>query len=286
MARLLPKLQISQRSLVKELHRLLYDGKDGKNDYLFGGGVPENDLLYKFKQPALQRAVLGHFTRWKDVEKFKMLEFYLKSCIADGYIAKNPKDPSKLELTGKGYQLISWKHWVDFISENQVVPILIAILSLTVAIWSSWNTAQQTKLIQEQSNASTKQASTAFVINLNNELRNGSNSYSSVINAITNGYSLQGFSNQEIDNYLVIWELIDHALENGVLDDSSAYDAFSFDVEHAYCSPFIKSFVLVARKRDEEPEEYGGFTNLARNFLIEDGGKPCSPDFITNQNYL
>ncbi len=271
------KIRLSERYLVKGLYHLLYSPQ-GQNRYRLDG-VPRDEFLNYFKRPVLKDALTNPYN-WKDVEEFKKLDFYLEACIEKGLI-KNVD--GKLKLTAAGYELTKWYHWFN---ASRDIPLFIALLSLVVAIWTAYFTNAQVKLVQEQVQISERQASATFLIDLNNQLRNGSSSYSDIIYALATGQSLKAFSDEKKDNYLVMWDLIDSLVEYKIIDSDSAYDAFSYDVEQAYCSPDIRTFILSVRKQDAtNAADYGGFTNLGRQFLLIDGNKPCSADFIDNQSY-
>jgi hypothetical protein len=157
-----------------------------------------------------------------------------------------------------------------------------------VAVGTAYYTGKQANALQEQIQDSGKQQSASFVLDINTQLRDGSSSYSNIIGALANGSSINGFSTEEIDNYLVTWELVDDLVQNGVIDKNTAYDAFSYDVEAAYCSPYIKKYILATRASDLASggsQDYGGFTNLARIFLTEDGNQPCSANYIDSISY-
>ena len=169
----------------------------------------------------------------------------------------------------------------DYLS---IATSIIVIIGLPIALYQIHQTKvaeQESELIQ---NTSEQTASASFMVEFNNELRNASPSYSSLINAIATNkpiFAPKGtFTNENVDNYLVMWELLDRLTFENLINAPMAYDAFSYDVEAAYCSPEIKTYVLQSRKEDQNQAEYGGFTDLAREYLHDDQNKPCSADFI------
>ncbi len=72
------------------------------------------------------------------------------------------------------------------------------------------------------------------MLEFNNELRNTNPSYSDLIAAIAQKKPLfkgpGAFTDERIDNYLMMWELLGRLTDNHLISDEMAYDAFSYDV--------------------------------------------------------
>jgi|GEM_PF-4824759 len=136
------KFLISERKIVQTLHTLLFDPKNGRNRYRIDG-APIEEFLNEFKKPILLRATTDSSITWKEVENYRKLEFYLESCIEKGYIRK---EDGNLKLTAKGWDLISWTHWAHVAKE--ISPIVIALLSLVVAVIAAYYTGEQASLLR------------------------------------------------------------------------------------------------------------------------------------------
>ena len=176
------------------------------------------------------------------------------------------------------------KHFFDWFGKH--LAAIGSITSLLIAAWALYYTGMQTNLLGKQLDESRKQEAAQLVLNINNELRNKENPRSKIVAALADGKSLQGFSDEQIDSYLMMWELVDSLMERNLIDHDSAYDVFSYDVERAYCSAYIRDYVRTVRSESAmDAADYGGFTNLGRTFLIEDGDDPCPSDFIDNKSY-
>jgi hypothetical protein len=162
-----------------------------------------------------------------------------------------------------------------------ILACLVIIVGLPFAALQIY----QEKLAQ----ASAAQTQTAsYLLEFNNQLRNASNSYSGLISDISKGNPIispkGNYGSVAIDNYLTMWDELYAMKTSSPINNSMNYNAFSYNVEQAYCNSEIQQFVLQARQSNQLPGEYGGFTNLARAFLIKDNNKPCNASFIDSHD--
>jgi len=114
--------------------------------------------------------------------------------------------------------------------------------------------------------------SARLMIDFNNQLRNGEHSYSKLIAAIGNNKPIiepnGEYTEIDIDNYLVMWELLNNIYENRLITEDMLYDAFSYDIEKTYCNKEIQQYI--SRTRKEGEDLYMGFRDLANNILKAD----------------
>jgi hypothetical protein len=162
-----------------------------------------------------------------------------------------------------------------------ILASLVIIIGLPFAALQIY----QEKLAQ----ASAAQTQTAsYLLEFNNQLRNTSTSYSGLISDISKNNPIiapkGNYSSIAIDNYLIMWDELYAMKSSNPINNSMNYGAFSYNVEQTYCNSEIQQFVLQARQANQLPGEYGGFTNLARGFLIKDNNKPCNANFIDSHN--
>jgi hypothetical protein len=250
-------------------------------------GIPRKDFEEFFNEKSGLKKKLFLFnwrSRW-GTEDFSRL---LDGSLRDGYIFE--PSPEKFKITLKGWRFISW-YWPFFwLGENfaSVTALLLVIATIFIAIY----THQQADILKEQIQNSTSQESATFMIDFNNQLRNGPSSYSKIIHALdSNQPILYGqkaqFTSETVDDYLMMWELVGNMMQNHVIASNMAYDAFSYDVENAYCNPDIKKYIQTAQAENGGPSGglYASFDNLARGFLQIDNNQPCSADYIVTQDY-
>lgn len=153
-----------------------------------------------------------------------------------------------------------------------LATIGLALITAVIGLATTYYSYKTEKLADAKNSAQ-------FLITFNSQLRNGSHSYSDLIYTIATEQKLNNFSDEEIDNYLVQWDLIDDLVQKGLVEQGSAYDMFSYDVEAAYCSPYIKKFVSEVRDASSaDDNDYTGFTDLADKFLTQDSGVLCKPN--------
>ena len=246
----------SDRQIVKILDSLMYR----KNDpgYYRIGGVPMEEFRDSLVKKILKHAVSGGKTTQRDEQAFKKMDSRIEHCIERGFIKK---DNASLKITEKGERLLSIFHYLEV--SKEWAPLFISLLALVFSIYFSIsNTMSETRL-----------NSANFMVEFNSQLRNGKNSYSKLIYAIDgNNFSLEelnaNFSTEYLDNYLMMWELLDNAMEHKLIAEDMAYDAFSYDIEKAYCNSTVKKYIQESRVTDVNNSDlYGGFTTLARRFM-------------------
>ncbi len=276
---------VSEKKLVQKLYAILY-GSESQNRFRLDG-IPQKDFLRTVKEPALKRALLTKIKDKKEVENFKKIDFYLEACIEQGFIRRETSN--KLKLTARGYQLISY-NWRDWIREN--LSLLVAGLLFVATAIIALYTGQQAIVLQKQIQNSQNQQSATFMIDFNSQLRNGIDSYSGLISAIANDQPIlygpkAKFTDEKVDDYLMMWGLLDDVVDKNLITDEMASDAFSYDVEKAYCNPDIKKYVQESQAEEGGPNSGidGGFTNIAREFIREDDQPFCSENYIVSQDY-
>ncbi len=134
-----------------------------------------------------------------------------------------------------------------------------------------------------QSNTIAQSAS--VLMEFNSQLRNSSTSYSNILAVIDFGAPLMapkgGYRNEQINNYLAMWEMLGQFVVHGAVPQDMAYGMFYRDVEETYCNTEIKDFIVRNRTEHKNPLEHNGFVTLAQSFLKTDPSALCSPDFIS-----
>jgi hypothetical protein len=119
-----------------------------------------------------------------------------------------------------------------------------------------------------QLNSGRKTESASLMFQINKEVRSGVNSHIVAdIDAAKPIFKPAGqYSLEEVDNYLMNWELLAKAYEHGLVNTDMLYDAFSYDIEKAWSNPEIQKFVMDARDAERNEDIYGGFEELATKF--------------------
>lgn len=74
----------------------------------------------------------------------------------------------------------------------------------------------------------------------------------------------------ELIHFYLEWELLNQLREYKLISEDMAYDAFSYDVEATWQNKEIKQYIAAARKDNNDPDLYGGFTDLTSHYLAED----------------
>ena len=172
------------------------------------------------------------------------------------------------------------------------ISLIVAILSFMATAIVAFCTEQQVNTLQKQIQNSHDQQSATFMIDFNNQLRNGADSYSGLISAISNNEPIlygpgAKFMNEKVDDYLMMWALLDEVVDKNLITPEMASDAFSYDVEKAYCNPDIKKYVqeVQAKAGGPDSEIDGGFTDIAREFIRNDDQPFCSENYIVSRDY-
>ena len=116
--------------------------------------------------------------------------------------------------------------------------------------------------------------SAKLMIEFNNQLRNSQFNYAKYLFAVDNNLPMLkpkgSFTNIQLDNFLVEWELLNLMRERNLIDDKMAYNAFAYEVEATWCNKDIQKFIMDSRKTDDSPDLYGGFEELAKYYLKKD----------------
>jgi hypothetical protein len=165
-----------------------------------------------------------------------------------------------------------YQKWTDI---SQIVlsasTVFLSIATVALALF----TYRQAKEVNAQTRATENLQSAQFMVELNDRLRNGPDSYSHLIAAIDNGkpvFKSKGgaFTEEQVDDYLVMWVLLGKLSEEKLISSDMAYAAFSYDVEAAYQNPEIFCFVEDARQATDSSTLYSDFTDMAQSFLERD----------------
>jgi len=116
--------------------------------------------------------------------------------------------------------------------------------------------------------------SARLIVEFNNQLRNNDHNYSKIIDAIGNNDPLLKpmgkFTEGQIDNYLVEWELINNFYDHSLISQETLYDAFAYDIEKAYCNREIRQYMAKVRRNENNADMYGGFEEISKKFLAID----------------
>ncbi|MCX6757795.1 MAG: hypothetical protein NTZ44_02875 [Candidatus Nomurabacteria bacterium] len=136
------------------------------------------------------------------------------------------------------------------------VTLLIGIVSMSIMLYVS----------HVQRSNDLKKESAALMFQLSNEFRNDKNShlvYTIADNKepilIQNGGE---FTEEQLDNYLVRYELIYNAYKNNLISFDDLNIAFAFDIEMAYNNKEIQKMISIVRTQYKDDSIYGGFTKL------------------------
>jgi len=110
-----------------------------------------------------------------------------------------------------------------------------------------------------------------LTIKFDKQLRSGKSL--EVLNAIDAGEKIDGNGDlraADIDNYLIKYEMLDDMLESKLITYNLAYDAFSYDIEGAYCNKEVGEYIKNAQKENGDQGLYGGFLSLATKLAKSD----------------
>lgn len=121
-------------------------------------------------------------------------------------------------------------------------------------------------LVASQLQASRRTESAALMFQINEQVRAGTTSHLvAAIDADEPIFEPSGkFTVEDVDNYLMNWELLAEAYDNGLIDGDMAYDAFSYDIGKAWRNAEIHKFIMDARQTQGTPDLYGGVEELAK----------------------
>ncbi|MGC9611001.1 MAG: hypothetical protein ABSE68_02160 [Minisyncoccia bacterium] len=134
-----------------------------------------------------------------------------------------------------------------------IATIALLIGTIFSSIFSSWYQVKSTK----------NQESTNLMISFSNDLRSERNS--ALVYAIgTNQKPLLQinhgqFSDEQLDNYLMKYELIYSAYQSGLINKEIIKTAFDYDLMEAYKNSEVQKFI-----KDVGPDKYPGFITLSK----------------------
>jgi|GEM_PF-1508897 len=166
-----------------------------------------------------------------------------------------------------------------------VIQMIVIVAGLPIAIGGLFYTAIQTKTQVTALNDSRKVESAKFVLDASNTLSNGD--YGDILTAIegtdkphSSSYPILkksggNFNSIDIDDYLGLYNDVGVLYQENLVDETMAYDEFSYDVEKAYCNKDVSSEVMRLRQLSNQPDNslsyYKPFEILANRFLQIDG---------------
>ncbi len=202
-------------------------------------------------------------------------DFYLKY-ITNLLNLKNQKELFKTQNNFNINILSENKKLVNWTKGLAVATMLLVVATMSMA----FSSFQQANELSIQIKATYTIEASSLMLDFNKELRSGI--YLNLADDIANNVPLfkqKGgkYSEAEIDNYLLIWEMLNNVYEQKLITHDMLYDTFSYDLENAYCNSEIKNFIQQARK-DSVPADaglYGGFSQLASQFVVEDKMTNC-----------
>ena len=138
------------------------------------------------------------------------------------------------------------------------VTLIIGIVSILVTLYIS----------QIQINNDSKKESATLMFQLSDEFRNSENS--SIVYAIAIGQKplliANGgkFTDEQLDNYLIRYELLYNAYQDGLISYDDLDTAFGYDVGAANQNLEVQKFISDVRKESNDSRIYRGFSTLAQ----------------------
>jgi hypothetical protein len=141
-----------------------------------------------------------------------------------------------------------------FLNVLQIVLFIIAIIQLFILI--------------KQNKHSTEQDSAQFMLAFNVQLR-GEHGFSKLIIDIADKKPIfinHSHSEEEVDNYLVLWELVDNIYRKDLISIEELYSAFAYDIQKASKNIEIKAYIDRQREIEEGGLLYPGFDHLVKVF--------------------
>ena len=122
--------------------------------------------------------------------------------------------------------------------------------------------------LNKQINDNRKVQSAQFVSDFYKQLR-GKDGFRKLVFDIATEDS-QVFKNHdtaEVDSYLVLWESLEKIYTDKLIDEDELYSAFSFDIQEAYKSDEIRSYILATREDYNDSTLYSDFETIAIRYL-------------------
>ncbi len=146
-----------------------------------------------------------------------------------------------------------------------LATVILMVATLLLVLFAD----RQIKQIRDQLNDQRQFESANLMLSFNQHFRNEKNS--KMVDAIASGRPLlkknKGpFTEADLDDYLVMFELLDTVYDNHLITREMVDDAFSFDIEKAYQNKEIQSFIAQVRSQENDNALYGGFEKLNREF--------------------
>jgi hypothetical protein len=158
-----------------------------------------------------------------------------------------------------------------------VVAALAVVAAVYVARSQLISANEQLRAQSEQLRAEARTASASYVLQLSEQLYG--NRFKRIMNSIEShrgDFPLRkhGFNDTDIYDYIGKLETIGAFVHYGVVNDTMAYDEFSFVFERAYCNREIQAGIKDAREADRVVSgpraAYINFTDLAERSLKQD----------------
>jgi hypothetical protein len=146
-----------------------------------------------------------------------------------------------------------------------LATVILMVATLLLVLFAD----RQIKQIRDQLSDQRQFESANLMLSFNQHFRNEKNS--KLVDAIASGRPLleknKGpFSEADLDDYLVMFELLDTVYDNHLITREMVDDAFSFDIEKAYQNKETQSFMAQVRSQENDNALYGGFEKLNREF--------------------
>jgi len=140
----------------------------------------------------------------------------------------------------------------QFLNGLQIVLFIIAIIQLFILI--------------RQNKHSTEQDSAQFMLAFNAQLR-GEHGFSKLIIDIADKQPIFincSHTEEEVDNYLVLWELVDNIFKKDLISIEELYSAFGYDIQKASKNKEIKDYIIQQRAVEKGDMLYPGFDHLVK----------------------
>lgn len=125
-------------------------------------------------------------------------------------------------------------------------------------------------LLRAQVNDAENIASSGLMFSLVKDFRAGASSgliYAIATDQVPLLYKNGGkFSDEQLDNYLIEYELLAQAYDQKLITKDMISVAFSYDIERAYQNKEVMTFINETRKDNNDNSIYEGFISLAELF--------------------
>ena len=244
----------NKKKIIEELDHFIYNQQNAYKSSL--GTVSKVDFLEVIRKKALIKAI-KNLSEKKNQNADADYLYYseiIKHLIQDGLVYE---ESGLLSITSEGREYLK-NSFLFFLKKNSATTIsslalLLTIFAIGINIW---------QIIVNQNLESNK-----LMFDISKDFRTGNTSHLIYAIAIDEEPLLEEnggkFSDEELDNYLVRYELLYKAFEHKIINEDMLSIAFGYDIEKAYENKEILSFIDSVRNDAKDSELYIDFIKLA-----------------------